>query len=361
MKILYVAYPLLPVSDATAGGAEQILWTLEREMSRRGHETVVAACGGSRVSGRLYPTGGPPLQADTFETRNREHHAAILNLLQREAFDLINDHSGSFFGRCSGIPTPVLATLHMPRDFYSGIDLGGLALNVRLNCVSESQRGAFSDVPGVAGVLRNGIALDRFGFQPSKGDYLLWLGRICEEKGAHLAIDAARRAGRRIIVAGQVYPFTYHQAYFRREIVPRLGPAVEFVDSPDSRRKAELLGNASALLISSMAEETSSLVALEAFACGTPVIAFPRGAIRSIVRPGESGFLVNSVEEMAEAVSLIDSIHSLVCRQLVEQEYSAARMAADYEGLYCQLAPYAVTPGVGSVWGQPLPGGLDSP
>jgi hypothetical protein len=99
MKILYVAYPLLPVSDASAGGAEQMLWTLEREMHRRGHETVVAACAGSHVSGRLFTTGEPPTESDTFDKRNSQHQHAIRNLLQYEQFDLIHDKSGSFFLR----------------------------------------------------------------------------------------------------------------------------------------------------------------------------------------------------------------------------------------------------------------------
>lgn len=334
MKILYVAYPLLPVSDASAGGAEQILWTLEREMSRRGHDTVVAACAGSRVAGRLVATGTPPFQPDTFEFRNREHHAAILDLLRRETFDLINDHGGTFFGVASAHPAPILATLHMARDFYRGINFPELPSTVTLNCVSESQRSAFADVPHMIGALRNGVALDKFQYRQEKDGYLLWLGRICEEKGPHLAIEAAARSGRRLIIAGQVYPFTYHQEYFRRQIAPRLGDGVQFVDSPDPVRKAALLGRASALLIPTMAEETSSLVALEAFACGTPVIAFPRGAIRQIVQHGENGFLAGDVGEMAEAAARLDCISPRTCRAYVEREYPANRMADEYERLY---------------------------
>src|SRR3569833_2236054 len=158
MRILYIAYPLLPVSDASVGGAEQVLWTLEREMNRLGHETAVAACAGSSVSGRLFATGSAPTANDTYEKRSREHHHAIRNVLQVNEFDIIHDKSGAFFATAANLWTPVLATAHLPRSFYPGIDWSALGRNVSVNCVSSAQAHTFADVPNLVGWVQNGVA-----------------------------------------------------------------------------------------------------------------------------------------------------------------------------------------------------------
>lgn len=334
MRILYIAYPLLPVSDASAGGAEQMLWTLEREMHRRGHQTTVAACAGSSISGRLHATGNVPQQSDTFEARNRQHQHAIRNLLQCETFDLIHDQSGSFFARAADIRTPLIATLHLPRSFYGAIDWRALSPRMTLNCVSTAQANTLSDVPNLVGSIPNGIALDRFPLHIDKDQYLLWLGRMCEEKAPHLAIEVARRTGRNLVLAGQVYPFSYHQQYFAREVVPNLGDHVEFIDSPSFEQKIDLLAHAAAVLIPSQVDETSSLVAMEAMACGTPVVAFRRGALPEVISDGETGFLVDNIDAMAAAINHLGRIHPETCRAQVERHFSAARMADDYESLY---------------------------
>jgi glycosyltransferase involved in cell wall biosynthesis len=334
LRILYIAYPLLPVSDVSAGGAEQMLWTLEREMHRRGHQTTVAACAGSSVSGRLFVTGDAPRQADTFEDRNREHREGILNLLERESFHLIHDKSGSLFGSVDNPSVPLLATLHLPRSFYSAINWNALAGNIKLNCVSKTHAHNFAELPNLLGWIANGIALERFPLCTAKGDYLLWLGRICEEKAPHLAIEVARRTGRRLILAGQVYPFRYHEEYFAREIAPHLGAAIQLIDSPSFDRKVELLANASALIVPSQVDETSSLVAMEAMACGTPVLAFRRGALPEVVAEGKTGYMVESMDDLLAAVGRLDAIDPRVCRAQAEEHFSAIRMADDYAMLY---------------------------
>jgi glycosyltransferase involved in cell wall biosynthesis len=342
MRILYVAYPLLPVSDASAGGAEQMLWTLEREMHRRGHDTTVAACAGSQVAGRRFATGGLPQGSDAFEETNREHQRAISELIRRERFDLIHDKSGSFFTNAADVGLPILATLHLPRSFYGDVSWHTLPAHVSLNCVSAAQAHTFADVPNLEGWVENGIDVDRFALQFRKDDYLLWLGRICEEKAPHLAIDVARRTGKRLIIAGQVYPFRYHQEYFAREVEPRLGGAVEFIESPSFERKIELLSQASALLVPSLVDETSSLVSLEAMACGTPVVAFRRGALPEVIQENTTGFLVNDVEEMAGALGHVKDLQGETCRAHVEQHFAAARMADDYETLYRRVLARSV-------------------
>ena len=150
-RILYVAYPLLQVHDESAGGAEQILWTLEREMARGGGIPRVAASAGSRVSGELFSTGEPCTQLDDYERRRNEHEDRIVDFVRRreregKAFDLIHDHSGSFWKRAAEIDTPVLATLHLPRSFYPAGSFDDVPANVSFNCVSDSQARSFADL-----------------------------------------------------------------------------------------------------------------------------------------------------------------------------------------------------------------------
>jgi glycosyltransferase involved in cell wall biosynthesis len=236
---------------------------------------------------------------------------------------------------------PVLATLHLPRTFYPEQWFLNVPSSLAFNCVSQAQFRTFADQPQVIGVVPNGIALEKFPVTSAKENYVLWLGRICEEKAPHLAIAAAQAAGVPLVLAGQVYPFSYHQQYFKREIESHItdatGASVQFVDSPSLATKLVLLSRARAVILTSTAEETSSLVAMEAMACGTPVIAFRRGAFPEIVSDGETGFVVDSVEQMTAAILRSHEISARGCRKRVESRFAAPRMAHEYLQLYRQI------------------------
>jgi len=263
-----------------------------------------------------------------------------------QAFDLIHDHSGSFWKRAAEIDTPVLATLHLPRSFYPEGSFNDVPANVSFNCVSDSQARSFADLDALAGVVPNGIALDFFESAASgvaqNGDHqgLLWLGRICEEKAPHLALEIAAQSGRPITLAGQVYPFSYHQQYFDREVLPRLRsmPNARFISAPPAELKRRLLRESQALLITSLAEETSSLVAMEAAASGTPVVAFRKGALPEVVREGVTGFLVEDAAQAVVALQNISSISSETCVQHAQKNFSALEMVERYCRLYDRLA-----------------------
>lgn len=344
-SVFYISYPMLPVSETSCGGAEQMLWLLERRMHGRGWNTTVAACEDSRIKGELLPTGSVPAQHDMYPQREEEHCRAILRALSFRSFDVIHDKSLGFWRHASKIDGPVLVTLHLPREFYGEEVFSHLPPNLFFNCVSESQAAWYRDIPRMLGVVRNGIALDMFPFSGQKSDYVLWLGRICPEKGTHLAIEAAERAGVRLVVAGSVYPFSSHRRYFDEEVKPRVHASrgrISLVESPAFAHKVELLRHARALLQPTLATETSSLVAMEAMACGTPVIAFRRGAIPEIVVHGETGFVVRNVADMVAAIRDIDHVWPAACRAHVEANFSAERMADDYEGLYAQVIAESV-------------------
>ena len=364
LRILYIAYPLLTVSDKSAGGAEQVLWTLERNMFRRRADTTVAASAGSRVTGVLFATGEPCTLPDDYERRNREHQGQILAHVHRRSrqgrgFDLVHDMSGSFWTRAAAIDVPVLATLHLPRSFYPPRSLQNVPINVSFNCVSQAQARTFSDIRGVLGVVSNGIALERFNCPPGpvmdnqsqQRPGLLWLGRVCEEKAPHLALEIAERAGLPITLAGQVYPFSYHQKYYEREIAPRLrwSSWATYVSSPSFEQKRSLLRQAQALLITSLAEETSSLAAMEAATSGTPVIALRRGALTEIVKEGITGFLVEDVDSAVEACRSAGEIDRAACARYARQNFSGAAMADGYSRLYARIVEAVAQPAPASM------------
>ncbi len=340
-KILYVPYPLSTVSEESCGGAEQILRLVEQEVHRRGHITSVAACIGSKISGEHIDTGTVAHSLDQLQERDLEHNARILQVIgdragASAAFDLVHDHGGRFWPFAGNFDTPLLLTLHLPRVFYPVGIFEHIPKNVFFNCVSQSQLPSFSDLPRMMGVVRNGIDVTRFTCVEKKQDYLVWLGRVCEEKGPHLAAEVAERTGRPLILMGPSYLYPAHQEYFDERIAPFLkrNPKISYVGSPSLSEKARLLSHAHAILVPSLVAETSSLVSLEAMACGTPVIALRQGALPEVVRDGITGLIVDTVEEMAHAVGRVSSIRSHLCREHVENNYTHTRMADDYEGLY---------------------------
>lgn len=347
MRILYAAYPLLTVCEDSAGGAEQVLSTLEREIARRGAATTVAASSGSRVAGELFATGDPCSRLDDFERRNRQHHDRIVEFVSRcarqgERFALVHDMSGSLWTRAAEVDVPVLATLHLPRQFYPAQFFENVAANVTFNFVSEAQARTFGSLScDLPRVITNGVALDHFTPNTSREgrNGLLWLGRICEEKAPHLALEIARLGSMPITIAGQVYPFSYHQRYFDDEVAPRLSamPGAEFVGPVSRQEKTRLLCGTKALLITSQVAETSSLVAMEAAASGTPVIALRHGALVEVVRDGTTGLLVDGVEEAVQALHRIDEISSTACARHAHDHFSSDAMAAKYLNLYANM------------------------
>jgi glycosyltransferase involved in cell wall biosynthesis len=154
-----------------------------------------------------------------------------------------------------------------------------------------------------------------------------------------MALEIAARAGLPIKIAGQVYPFSYHQQYFEREVVPRLQRMANatFVSAPTAELKRRLLRDAEVLLITSLADETSSLVAMEAAASGTPVVAFRRGALVEVVRDGVTGFLVEGVDDAATALQRIPEISPAACVRHARKNFSAAKMAEGYLQVYERL------------------------
>lgn len=336
MKVLSVAYPLAPVAPDTAGGAEQVLAMLDGALAAAGHESVVVACEGSRVAGTLAPVPRAagtitPAMQEAAQARTRE---AIERALACGAFDVVHMHGIDFHRYLPPAGVPVLATLHLPPAWYPPEVFALGRPDTWLHGVSASQQAGCPPCRALLPYIANGVPLDA----PSvrRRNFAVALGRICPEKGFHIALDAAARAGVPLVLAGEVFPYPAHEAYYREEIVPRLRGR-RFLHRVPPARKRRLLAAARCLVVPSLAPETSSLVAMEALACGTPVVAFPSGALAEIVEHGRTGFLVNGEREMAEAIAAAGGIDPRECRLAARERFSASRMVNDYLSLYRRL------------------------
>ena len=337
LTVLSVAYPLTPVGPDAVGGAEQILSSMDSAMVRAGHLSLVIACEGSQTEGELLATQGwnRGLNDDVRRWGQRQHKIAIEQALERYRVDLIHMHSLDWHAYLPASDVPLLATLHLPLSWYPEHVLGMHRPRTFLNCVSRTQRAMCKTPHLPAFVVENGVPLARLrGRAHRKRDYVIGLGRICPEKGYHFALDACRRRGMPMILAGEIFPYKAHLDYFEHEIRPRLDGQRRFVGPVGLDRKRRLLVGARCLLVPSLVEETSSLAAMEALACGTPVIAFSTGALPEIVEQGRTGFVVRDVDEMTEALGCVDEIDPEECRRSATERFSGDRMTRDYLALY---------------------------
>lgn len=331
--VLSVAYPFAPVGACAVGGAEQVLTSLEAHLPSHGFKSLVAAREGSTCAGELFATAVPlgPLTPAAREAATAAHQRTMDRALATRPVDLVHMHGIDFHAYRLPAGMPVLATLHLPPSWYPHA-IWSLPADYRLQCVSEPQRRACPpEAQARLTVVENGVPPAP---QAMKGEYALMLSRICPEKNLHAGLDAARAAGMPVLLAGEVFPYPEHTAYMEEQIRPRLGEHARWLGPAHGAAKARLLAEARCLLLPTLAPETSSLAAMEALAAGTPVIAFPSGALPEVVEHGRTGFLVETVEAMAEAIRRVDEIAPETCRRAARERFPLERMIAGYVGLY---------------------------
>jgi glycosyltransferase involved in cell wall biosynthesis len=232
---------------------------------------------------------------------------------------------------------PTLATLHLPLDWYPAALFQPRA-NLWLHCVSDAQHATRPADAFLLPPIPNGVSPKLFVTHSRKRGHAIMLSRICPEKGVHIALDACHLSDVPLLIGGQVFPYEAHQRYFREEVAPRLDDRRRFLGPLGFDRKRRLLAAARCVLIPSLVPETSSLTAIEALACGTPVIAFPNGALPSVVDEGRTGFIVSDVPEMAEAIASAGCLDPAACKAEAARRFSLERMVTRYLDVYRRIA-----------------------
>lgn len=338
LTVLNVAYPLAQVTPSTAGGAEQVLSQLDRALVQRRMRSVVVAAAGSSVAGDLVsiPLMKGRMTDEAVASAQCATATAIHKALSENDVDVVHLHGIDFNAYAPASGVPVLATLHLPPEWYAKDVF--TRPDLHMHCVSKSQQQRCPRTPHLLPPIRNGIDVDFYRPMGAKHDYVFAMGRICPEKGLHHAADAARLAGLPILIAGELYLYDSHERYYWQELDSRLRQGAKFIGPVGPERKRRLLAGARCVLIPSNAPETSSLVAMEAAACGTPVIAFRSGALTEIVQHGDTGFLVDTVDSMAEAIRRIDAIDPRRCREYALHHFDLGRTVEKYIETYERLA-----------------------
>jgi glycosyltransferase involved in cell wall biosynthesis len=337
--VLHVAYPFTAVGEDSVGGSEQILTLIDRAMVRAGHDSIVIAAEGSKVSGTLIPSSpaNSTLDSKVRKRGQHEHRRLIRDALSRYAIDLVHMHGLDFHQYLPEADTPVLATLHLPPDWYPDEIYRLKRPHFHLNCVSLSQERMCPDSSRLLPTIPNGVDIRRLQGRSKKRDYALALGRICPEKGFHFALDAAKQAGVDLLLAGEVSPYAAIKEYVRKKIMPRLDERRQFIGPVGFNAKRRLLLQARCLLVPSTVQETSSLVSMEAMAAGTPVIAFRSGALPEIIEHGKTGYLVSNAQEMAKAIAAVDKLAPEECRKTAVRRFSEEKMVERYVQTYHRI------------------------
>ncbi len=276
-----------------------------------------------------------------------DHVACAFDAIDQAAawghpFDVVHDHSGfTALAMAARVSAPVVHTLHgslagAPARFYQRHGHKALLVAISHSQVEHAPSGVRA-----AAVVPNPIAVESWPLQTAKDDYLLWIGRMDPVKGAHRAIEAARLAGRPLVIAGPVQTGQSGQSeYFHGQIEPQIdGRRVRYVGEVGGIAKQQLFAHARALLMPIRWDEPFGMVMIEALACGTPVIAFPEGAATEIVIDGHNGMLVADETEMAHAIAHVGVIDPSHCRESVRARYDIAIVVDGYEAVYRRAAP----------------------
>ncbi|MBC7543303.1 MAG: glycosyltransferase family 4 protein [Candidatus Sericytochromatia bacterium] len=325
------------------GGTERIVSWLTEGLVARGHQVTLYASADSQTAAQLKGWPAEPLRGRA--AANTHIAWEMAHLLRAEidlnAFDVVHCHLGveaAALTRSWRVPT--LHTMHGGIFPHHVPLLLGLP-DLTWVAISDSQRRPAPDA-NFAATIHHGLPMDSYPWGRDKDDYVVHLGRIAPEKGTHLAIDAACQAGVPLVIAAKVDPVD--QAYFDAEIAPRLThPHVHFIGEVGDAVKAALLRKARALLFPICWDEPFGIVLVEAMACGTPVIAYPRGSVPEIVLDGVTGILVNGVAEMAAAIPRADRLEAVACRAHVEERFSVRRMVRQYERIFADVASVALS------------------
>ena len=336
MKILLTADPELPVPPKLYGGIERIIEALVNEYVKKGHEVTLCANANSKVPCRLIGWKGTRSQNRIDILKNI---ITLTGLVYKERFDIVHSFSRlAYMTAIFPIETPKIMS------YQREPSVGQVQKAVML-----SRKGSFA-VTGCSNYITNQLSsvceahtiyncasVEHFSFSGSidSDAPLVFLGRIEDIKGTHIAIDIAQRAYKKLIIAGNIPQGKEH--YFEKMIKPHLSDRITYIGPVNDEQKNELLGNALAFLMPIQWNEPFGIVMAEAMACGTPVLGFPFGSVSEVVVDNINGFICSNTDEMVERVNIVNTIDRKSVRKIAEARFSNSKIATDYLELYRKL------------------------
>jgi glycosyltransferase involved in cell wall biosynthesis len=338
MKIAIIAPIIERVPPKKYGGTERVVHALTEELVRRGHTVTLFASGNSITTAKLVSVYPRSLREAKLKDIYGSNIWSLINIgtaygMQNE-FDIIHDHVGFLSLPASELSTtPVVMTLH-----------GAFNLEIReiftrfkkTNLVTISNAQSFP-APSLnyAGMVHNGLDMENYPFSNQHENYLLYVGRISAEKGVHFAIETAQQLNMPLIIAAKLDPID--KPYFLQYVEPLLSEDIRWIGEVNEKERNELMSKAYCFLHPVMWREPFGLTLIEAMACGCPVVAFDKGSIPEIIENGKTGFVVQDVDSMVDAVSHIDTIDRNYCREYALENFSTKKMTDGYEEIYKKI------------------------
>lgn len=338
LRIAIVAPPWYPLPPRGYGGTELVVHLLQAELRRMGHQVTTFGAEGS-VPGvtMLAPEAwsrdlGGPDDRPRFAT----YLARVYDRLQGQRFDVIHDHAGYtgvLLALHCGVAPVVVHTIHGELlepicTFYKEV-----MDRVRLCAISVSQATSAPTLK-LAGIVHNAVDLPNSPPSPMHERYLIEVARITPDKGQHLAIEVARRTGRKLILAGKVERTGAGEQYFEEKVEPFLGPSIEYYPNVAGAQKARLISRAAAGIFPLQWAEPFGLAMVECMVEGTPVLALRTGSTPELIEHGVTGYLAEDLSSLVEAAKQIDAIDRVRCAEVARERFGPHHMAERYLDVY---------------------------
>ena len=343
MRIAQIAPLAESVPPKGYGGSELVVYLLTEELVKRGHEVTLFATADSQTSGILEACAPEGLRASSIApTRWTAYDQKMLLKLEKRAheFDIIHNHIGyQGLPMLRHIDCPTVSTFHNPvRDYCK--DIYFACKESPIIAISDAyKRLNYPDDLNYIATVHNGIDISTFDFQDKAGvsedgeGYLLFVGRLCDDKGTAEAVEIARAVNMPLILAGKVD--ANDKPYFDAKVKPLLDDKrFKYIGEISGPQKNELYGKATATLCPIKFEEPFGLVFAESLACGTPVLALKRGAAAEVISDGQTGVVDTSVENLIKRFGEIKNISRQGCRDRAQNHFSKEHMAEKYEAAY---------------------------
>jgi len=339
LKIAQIAPLIERVPPKKYGGTERVVFALTEELVRKGHDVTLFATGDSKTSAKLHSIFPKALREAKLNEIYGLNVPTLLNLgiayQMQDEFDIIHDHNSYVSLPAANLTkTPVVITLHgalktHTKQIYEKLNKPYLVT------ISKSQSKTAPDLNYIA-TIYNGINMNDYPFSDKHDGYLLFAGRISMEKGTHYAIEAAQCLNMPLIIAAKLESVD-HQ-YFENFVEPKLSEEhIHWIGEVTEDERNKLMSRAFCTLHPVTWREPFGLTMIEAMACGSPVVAFNKGSIPEVVMHGKTGFVVEDVEEMVNAIENIKNIDRNECRSHALENFNAEKMADEYEEVYYKI------------------------